>query len=143
MCLNGATGKGNDQVRFELTFMKLMPNVKIIAPWKDPEFLKQFKGRSDLLKYAKEHAIPVEATAAKPYSMDDNLMHISYEAGQLEDPAFEPKPGMFKKTIDPKKAPNKETKISIKFKKGVPTKVYNKNTKKNSNWIAKAFPIPK
>jgi len=122
---HGATGKGNDQVRFELAYMKLMPGVEIISPWKEPEFLTQFKGRSDLLKFAKENGIPVEATSEKPYSMDDNIMHISYEAGQLEDPAFEPKEEMFKKTVSPKKAPDEETKIMVEFKAGIPIKVVN------------------
>ena len=127
---HGATGKGNDQVRFELAYMQLMPGVKIISPWKDPEFLAQFKGRSDLLKFAWENNISVEATSEKPYSMDDNLMHISYEAGQLEDPAFEPDESMFKKTASPKQAPDKETKIMIEFKAGIPIKVINLSEKK-------------
>ena len=122
---HGATGKGNDQVRFELTFMKLMPDVEIISPWKEPEFLKQFKGRTDLINYAKENNIPIESTLEKPYSMDDNLMHISYEAGQLEDPKFEATKDMFKKTLDPKDAPDKETKIMIEFKSGVHIKIVN------------------
>ncbi len=122
---HGATGKGNDQVRFELTYLTLMPNAEIIAPWKTPEFLAQFKGRTDLINYAKEKGIPVSATIAKPYSSDDNLMHISYEAGQLEDPAFEPDPAMFQKTVSPQNAPDKETKIAIHFKAGVPVKVVN------------------
>lgn len=122
---HGATGKGNDQVRFELAYMRLMPDVQIISPWKDPEFLAQFKGRSDMLKFASDNGIPVEATSAKPYSMDDNIMHISYEAGQLEDPKFEPEEGMFKKTVSPQKAPDKETNIVIEFKSGIPVKVVN------------------
>ncbi len=122
---HGATGKGNDQVRFELTYMKLMPDVEIISPWKEPDFLAQFKGRTDLLKFAKENGIPVEATSEKPYSMDDNIMHISYEAGQLENPLFEPQEEMFKKTVAPQKAPDKETKMMIEFKAGVPVKVIN------------------
>ncbi|MFH1849408.1 MAG: argininosuccinate synthase [archaeon] len=125
---HGATGKGNDQVRFELAYLKLMPDAEIISPWKDPGFLKTFKGRTDLINYAREHGIPVSSTAEKPYSMDDNIMHISYEAGQLEDPAFEPKPEMFKKTASPKDAPDKETKIVIEFKAGAPVKVINKTT---------------
>jgi argininosuccinate synthase len=124
---HGATGKGNDQVRFELTFMKLMPDVEIIAPWKDKEFLKKFKGRTDLINYAKKNKIPIESTLEKPYSMDDNLMHISYEAGQLEDPKFEPNKNMFKKTLDPKEAPDKETKIVVEFKKGIPIKITHEN----------------
>ncbi len=136
---HGATGKGNDQVRFELTYMKLMPKVKIISPWKDPDFLKEFKGRSDMLAYAKKHKIPVSATMQKPYSTDDNIMHISYEAGQLEDPAFEPTKDMFKKTVDPKDAPDKETKIAITFKKGVPISVKNTTENKNINGSLELF----
>ncbi len=122
---HGATGKGNDQVRFELAFMKLMPDVKIISPWKDKEFLTQFDGRTDLINYAKENGIPINSTLQKPYSMDDNLMHISYEAGLLEDPKYEAKEEMYKKTVSPKNAPDKEIKIIIDFKKGTPIKVTN------------------
>lgn len=122
---HGATGKGNDQVRFELAYMKLMPDVKIISPWKEPEYLAQFKGRTDMINYAKENNIPITSTLEKPYSMDDNIMHISYEAGILENPKFEPKHDMFKKTVSPKDAPDKETKIMIEFKAGVPVKVSN------------------
>jgi len=120
---HGATGKGNDQVRFEMVYMQLMPEVEIISPWKDSEFTDKFKGRSDLINYAKEKGIPIESTFEKPYSMDDNLMHISYEAGQLEDPAFEAQESMFKKTVSPKNAPDTETKIEIEFKSGIPVKV--------------------
>ncbi len=120
---HGATGKGNDQVRFEVSFMKLMPDVEIISPWKDEEFLSQFKGRTDLINYANKHGIPIESTLQKPYSMDENLMHISYEGGLLEDPAYEAEEGMFKKTLSPKEAPDKETKIMIEFKEGIPVKV--------------------
>jgi argininosuccinate synthase len=84
---HGATGKGNDQVRFELAYYALNPKIKVLAPWKMQEFLDQFKGRTDMLNYAKEKGIPVKATVKKPYSEDDNLMHISHEAGILEDPA--------------------------------------------------------
>ncbi len=122
---HGATGKGNDQVRFELAYMTLMPSVKIISPWKTPEFLAQFKGRTDMINYSKAKGIPIKSTVEKPYSMDDNLMHISYEAGQLEDPKFEPTPDMFLKTVSPQNAPDKETKIVIEFKTGVPIKVTN------------------
>lgn len=122
---HGATGKGNDQVRFELAYMKLMPDVEIISPWKDAEYLTKFKGRTDMINYAKKNGIPINSTIEKPYSMDDNLMHISYEAGQLEDPKFEPKEDMFQKTVSPKDAPDKETKIMIEFKQGVPVKVEN------------------
>lgn len=122
---HGATGKGNDQVRFELAYMKLMPDVKIISPWKDSEFLAKFEGRSDLIKYAKENGVPIDSTYEKPYSMDDNLMHISYEAGLLEDTMYEAKEDMYKKTVSPKNAPDKETKIMIEFKKGIPVSVTN------------------
>ena len=87
---HGATGKGNDQVRFEMTYHVLMPEVRIISPWKDDEYLGAFQGRSDMIRYAEKNGIPVPATPEKPYSMDDNLLHISYEGGVLEDPRFEP-----------------------------------------------------
>lgn len=122
---HGATGKGNDQVRFELTYMTLMPDVKIVAPWRDKDFLAQFQGRQDMIKYAEKNGIPIKATAKKPYSSDPNIMHISYEAGELEDPNFRPGKDMFEMTVDPKDAPDKETKIAIEFKEGVPVKVEN------------------
>ena len=87
---HGATGKGNDQVRFELTYSALMPEAKVIAPWRDAEFLAHFQGRDELIAYAKKHALPVEATTSKPYSIDENLMHTSFEAGILEDAAQAP-----------------------------------------------------
>jgi len=126
---HGATGKGNDQVRFELTYYALDPKIKIISPWKTKEFLNQFKGRSDLINYAKEKGIPISATFDKPYSEDDNLMHISHEAGVLEDPKYEPSEDIFSKTMSPKDAPDKETKIEIHFKNGLPIKVINKDDK--------------
>jgi len=122
---HGATGKGNDQVRFELAYLTLMPSVKIIAPWKDREFLARFQGRSDMIDYCNEKGIPVEATKKKPYSSDANIMHISYEAGILEDPAFTPTEDMFKMTTSPKNAPDKETEIEIEFEKGNPVRVRN------------------
>ncbi|MGB9553413.1 MAG: argininosuccinate synthase, partial [bacterium] len=103
---HGATGKGNDQVRFELSYYALNPHIKVLSPWKDPEFLKEFKGRSDLLAYAKKWNIPVKATKKKPYSEDENLMHISHEAGILEDPLFRPPENIFTRTASPRKAPN-------------------------------------
>lgn len=126
---HGATGKGNDQVRFELTYYALNPKIKVIAPWKDAEFLSKFKGRTDLLNYAKEKGIPVTATHAKPYSMDENIMHISYESGVLEDPMTAPASDMFKWTKSPKDAPDKETRLEIHFKDGEPVKVLNKDDK--------------
>lgn len=124
---HGATGKGNDQVRFELTCMTLDPKIKIIAPWKDAEFLSQFKGRSDMIAFANKHGIPVKATKDAPYSTDANLMHISYEAGILEDPKLTPSDDMFELTKSPKQAPDKETIIEIEFKNGNPVRVKNKN----------------
>src|SRR5262245_24927330 len=87
---HGATGKGNDQVRFELAYAALDPQVEVIAPWRTPEFLSEFRGRSDLLAYAEKHGIEVSATVAMPYSEDENLLHLSHEAGILEDPALQP-----------------------------------------------------
>ncbi len=127
---HGATGKGNDQVRFELSCYALMPSVKVIAPWKDAEFLAQFKGRTDLLNYAEKHGIAVEATKKAPYSMDANLMHISYEAGVLEDPKTSPPEDMFKMTKSPQDAPDKTTNLEIHFKDGLPIKVVNQDSGK-------------
>lgn len=124
---HGATGKGNDQVRFELTCMTIDPKIKIIAPWKDAEFLAKFKGRSDMIAYSQKHGIPVKATKSAPYSTDPNLMHISYEAGILEDPKLTPSEEMFEMTKSPKMAPDKETKLEIEFRKGNPVKVKNHN----------------
>ncbi|MEW6555761.1 MAG: argininosuccinate synthase [Elusimicrobiota bacterium] len=121
---HGATGKGNDQVRFELTFKALLPSIKIIAPWREWEL----KSRQDELQYAKKHKIPVSVTAEKPYSSDANLWHISYEGGILENPANAPddkKGGMFQMTVSPERAPNKPTIIDIYFEKGVPVKINN------------------
>ena len=117
---HGATGKGNDQVRFELCVQALHPGMKTIAPWRDTEFIAQFKGRADLLAYAKEHNIPVDATPKAPYSVDENLYHTSYEAGMLEDPMVAPLKDMFKMTVDPKDAPDIPGKIRIAFEKGLP-----------------------
>jgi argininosuccinate synthase len=124
---HGATGKGNDQVRFELTYYALNPKIKVIAPWKDEEFLAKFKGRTDLINYAKEKGIPVDATHEKPYSTDENLMHISYESGILEDPLTSPTKDMFKWSVDPKDAPDQQTELEVHFKDGLPIKVVNKN----------------
>jgi len=124
---HGATGKGNDQVRFELCYYALKPEIKVIAPWKDKEFLETFKGRTDLLKYASEKKIPVKASIAKPYSEDDNLMHISHEAGILEDPMYSMHKSMLEKMVMPQDAPDEETRIVVHFKNGIPVKVINKN----------------
>lgn len=123
---HGATGKGNDQVRFELCYYALKPDIKVISPWKDREFLETFKGRTDLLKYAAEKNIPVKASLTKPYSEDENLMHISHEAGILEDPMFTMHKTMLEKMVMPQDAPESETRIVIDFKDGIPVKVLNK-----------------
>ena len=122
---HGATGKGNDQVRFELSYYALNPKIKIFAPWKDKEFLSQFKGRSDMLKYAADHNIPVSQSIKQPYSEDENLLHISHEAGILEDPSIECPKEVYNRSNTPENAPDKVTKIKITFKDGIPTKVEN------------------
>ncbi len=113
---HGATGKGNDQVRFELTYYALKPDIKVIAPWREWEF----NSRSALIEYANKHGIPVEATKDKPYSIDQNLFHISYEGGILEDPWNEPPKDMYKLVIPPEMAPDKPTYIEINYEKGNP-----------------------
>ncbi|MFH0973920.1 MAG: argininosuccinate synthase, partial [Candidatus Micrarchaeota archaeon] len=122
---HGCTGKGNDQVRFELTWAVFMPDVEVISPWKDDAWLSQFEGRSDLIRYAKRNGIPVSASLKKPYSTDENIAHTSYESGVLEDAAAPPDEKMFKGTVSPLQAPDKETKISVSFDKGVPVSVQN------------------
>ena len=124
---HGATGKGNDQVRFEFGYYMNMPDVKIISPWKDPEFLSQFEGRSDMLAYAEKYSIPVKASLKKPYSEDANLIHISHEAGILEDPSSRCPSDVFSLTVDPKDAPNEETVLAIEFKDGLPVSIKNEN----------------
>lgn len=116
---HGATGKGNDQVRFELTYYALQPDIKVIAPWREWEF----KGRADLIAYCAKHDIPVKATAAKPYSMDRNLMHISYEGGILEDPWNAPPEDIFILTKSPQAAPDKPLEITLTFEKGEPVAI--------------------
>ncbi len=136
---HGATGKGNDQVRFELGYYALNPKIKVIAPWKTEEFLSEFKGRTDLINYAKKHNIEISSTIKKPYSEDDNLLHISHEAGILEDPAHECAEDIYSKTVSPEKAPNKATKVKIVFKDGAPVKVTNLNTGKSETDPLKLF----
>jgi argininosuccinate synthase len=113
---HGATGKGNDQVRFELTAYALMPEVKIIAPWR----VWDLTSRDTLLKYAEKHDIPVEykKKGGAPYSMDANLLHISYEGGILEDPDFEPDDSMWRITVSPEKAPDKPEYLDLDYKRG-------------------------
>ncbi len=119
---HGATGKGNDQVRFELTAAALAPDLDIIAPWRMAEFRAEFPGRKEMIAYCRKHKIDVEASAKNPYSMDRNLLHISYEAGILEDiefDAFAPEnKGMFKLSVSPEDAPNKPEHVTLNFEKG-------------------------
>ncbi len=119
---HGATGKGNDQVRFELAAAALAPNIQVIAPWRDKEFRTQFPGRAEMIQYCREKEIPVEANAEKPYSMDRNLLHISYEAGILEDPWLDASApahrNMYKLSVSPEDAPDKPEYIQLDFDKG-------------------------
>ncbi|RKP12680.1 argininosuccinate synthase [Piptocephalis cylindrospora] len=124
---HGCTGKGNDQVRFELAFYALQPDIKVIAPWRVREFYDRFQGRADLLAYASEKGIPVVQTTSKPWSTDENLFHISYEAGILEDPDVTPPVDMWKLTVAAEDAPNTPERITIAFEKGIPVKVTNKD----------------
>jgi argininosuccinate synthase len=122
---HGATGKGNDQVRFELAYAALAPRLEVLSPWKEREFLERFKGRSDLLAFAREHDIPVEATLEKSFSSDENLMHRSYEAGILEDPDVAAPDDMFKLTVSPREAPDLPERIEIHFRDAIPVRVEN------------------
>jgi argininosuccinate synthase len=119
---HGATGKGNDQCRFELTYAALAPDLEIIAPWRSEEFRKEFPGRTEMINYCRKEGIDVEASADKPYSMDRNLLHISYEAGILEDPWFDPTTpenrGMFKLTSAPEDAPDAAEYLELNFENG-------------------------
>ena len=120
---HGATGKGNDQVRFELGYYALNPDIKIIAPWKVPEFYQRYPGRAQLIEYAQQNGIPVKATAEQPWSTDENLMHISFESGMLEDPWQEPKEEMFELSQSPKNAPDQEQILTIDFEEGLPVRI--------------------
>lgn len=119
---HGATGKGNDQIRFELTAAALAPGLEVIAPWRQERFRKQFPGRSEMIAYCAENGINVEASAKKPYSMDRNLLHISYESGILEDPWFDASApenkGMFKLSVSPEDAPETPEYIELEFERG-------------------------
>lgn len=119
---HGATGKGNDQVRFELTAAALAPEVNVIAPWRMEEFREQFPGRAEMIAYAQEHGIPVQASAAKPYSMDRNLLHISFESGMLEDPWFDSSAasnrGMYVLSVSPEEAPDESEYLELDFERG-------------------------
>ncbi len=116
---HGATGKGNDQVRFELTYQALAPDLKIIVPWREWDL----QGRADCVAYAKEHGIPVPVTKEKPYSSDANLLHISFEGGILEDPWAEPPADMFVLTASPQEAPDKPQYVEIHYEEGDPVEV--------------------
>jgi argininosuccinate synthase len=116
---HGATGKGNDQVRFELSAYAIDPDIKVIAPWREWDL----RGRADCVAYAEARGIPVPVTAEKPYSMDANLLHISYEGGLLEDPWEGPPPGMFRMTTDPEDAPDEPERVEISFEAGTPIAV--------------------
>ena len=119
---HGATGKGNDQVRFELAAAALAPDLRVIAPWRDERFRKQFPGRVEMIAFAKANGIPVEASAEKPYSMDRNLLHISYESGVLEDPWFDASSremrSMYKLSVAPEEAPDESEYIELQFDRG-------------------------
>src|SRR6266542_4412462 len=119
---HGATGKGNDQVRFELTAAALAPELRVIAPWREEKFRKQFPGRSEMIAFAKANGIPVEASVEKPYSMDRNLLHISYESGVLEDPWFDASSkamrGMYKLSVAPEDAPDEAEYVDLEFEAG-------------------------
>jgi len=121
---HGATGKGNDQCRFQMAAEALDPNVKMIAPWRMESFRNRFPGRTEMLEYCDAKQIPVKATAAKPYSSDENVLHISYEAGQLEDPAVDGIPIIdFGMTVSPQEAPDEEEAVRIGFESGVPVSI--------------------
>jgi argininosuccinate synthase len=120
---HGATGKGNDQVRFELSYFAMDPNIRIIAPWREWEL----NSRSALMAFAEQHGIEVPTTRAKPYSTDGNLLHISFEGGLLEDPWKQPPDDMFSMTVSPQAAPDQAEIIEITFKQGDPVAINGKN----------------
>jgi argininosuccinate synthase len=119
---HGATGKGNDQVRFELSVAALAPNLRVIAPWREERFRKQFPGRTEMIAFAKANGIPVEASAEKPYSIDRNLLHISYESGVLEDPWLDASSremrGMYKLSVALEDAPDEPEYVELEFEQG-------------------------
>jgi argininosuccinate synthase len=122
---HGSTGKGNDQVRFELAYYALNPKIKVISPWKEASFLERFQGRQCMLDFAEEHGIPVKATKDQSYSEDENLLHISHESGILEDPASGAEEHVYSWTNSPEEAPDKATRIAIEFKDGLPVHLKN------------------
>jgi argininosuccinate synthase len=120
---HGATGKGNDQVRFELSAASLAPEMTVIAPWRSEEFRKDFPGRTEMIEYAEKHNIPIKATKSKPWSSDENSLHISFEAGVLEDPGYEPDEDMFELTVSPENAPDQPTYVEVEFEQGIPVAI--------------------
>jgi len=120
---HGATGKGNDQVRFELAYYALNPDIRVIAPWKVPQFLATFRGRSDLIRYAEANGIEIKSSLVKPYSEDENLLHISHEAGILEQPDRIAPPEVYSRTVAPEDAPDEAALIRIDFANGLPVAV--------------------
>jgi argininosuccinate synthase len=124
---HGATGKGNDQVRFELTYLALNPALQIVSPWKDPQFLADgLTDRETAIDYARKHGIPILQTKKKIYSQDRNLWHISHEGAEIEDPAAEPNERVYTMTVPPSKAPNRAEYVTIDFEAGVPVAVNRK-----------------
>ena len=117
---HGATGKGNDQVRFELAYYSLSPDIEVVAPWKMPEFFEAYPGRKELMQFAQENNIPIKAKPSAPWSSDENLLHISYESGVLEDPWAKPPKEMFELTQSPQDAPDESEEIVLQFKNGIP-----------------------
>jgi argininosuccinate synthase len=136
---HGATGKGNDQVRFELGFYALNPSIKMVVPWRMPEFFNRFEGRDDMIDFAKEEGIPVAHTKAKPYSTDENMYHISYESGILEDPYTAPPADMFTMTVDPMNAPDTPANLEVEFDKGVAVKVTNTDSGVTKSGVMDVF----
>ncbi len=136
---HGATGKGNDQVRFELSYYALKPDIKVLAPWKMDSFLTRFKGRTDMLNYADQYGIPVKASRSKPYSEDDNFLHISHEAGILEDPGAACAEDVYSRTASAADAPDTPDILSITFEQGIPVKVENKNDGKTVTGALQLF----
>ncbi len=116
---HGCTGKGNDQVRFELTYKVFAPKLKVIAPWREWDI----RSREDAIRYAARHSVPIKATLKKIYSRDGNLWHLSHEGGELENPWNEPKSDLFVRTVSPEKAPNRPTYVQIEFRRGVPVAI--------------------
>lgn len=141
---HGATGKGNDQVRFELTAAALAPELKVIAPWREERFRAEFPGRAEMIAYAEKNGIPVAATSKKPYSMDRNLLHISFEAGILEDPWYDASApearGMYVLSVSPEDAPDKPEYVELTFEKGICVNVGQASSLSSGTRQAGSFP---